>query len=164
MYTAFERLRHLFQYEQDSHEQVLEAFRSAPAEAKQSEAYQKALDMMAHIIAARLIWLWRIGGTANRPETVFPKQTEQAALEALIRSMESDWRQYLDKLDDAELERWLDYKTLDGREFRSRIDDILTQLHGHSMYHRGQISIWMREAGATPAPTDYLRWAMSNVL
>ncbi|MFL6198680.1 MAG: DinB family protein [Thermoanaerobaculia bacterium] len=36
---------------------------------------------------------------------------------------------------------------------------ILTQLFGHSWYHRGQIAQLVRALGAEPAVTDFVFWS-----
>ncbi len=36
------------------------------------------------------------------------------------------------------------------------VEDILTQLFGHSWYHRGQIAARVRELGGEPAATDFV--------
>jgi uncharacterized damage-inducible protein DinB len=41
---------------------------------------------------------------------------------------------------------------------RNSIEDILTQLFGHSCYHRGQIAQLLRSIGAEPAVTDFVFW------
>jgi uncharacterized damage-inducible protein DinB len=158
MTTRADMYRKFFQYEQDSHLKVLRALEAAPGKARGVARYQDAVDMMAHLIAARQIWLWRIGQFPSRPEVMFPKGVLLSALKQDIDTIHEAWRNYLAALTDEELDRVVEFKMLDGREASSRVEDILTQLHGHSLYHRGQVSVWMKEAGATPAPTDYLIW------
>ena len=42
-------------------------------------------------------------------------------------------------------------------------EDILTQLHGHSLYHRGQIAMLLRSAGVEPPATDFVFWAREPI-
>ena len=51
----------------------------------------------------------------------------------------------------------------DGTRFRNTIEDIVTQLFGHSWYHRGQIAMLLRSIGAEPAVTDLVFWAREPV-
>jgi len=150
--------RTLFRYEQDSHQKVVGALRAGESAEANREVLQKAIDMMAHIIAARQVWLWRIGAVDTRPDGVFPKDVAISDLERTTHKTNALWDEYLARLDDVELDRRIEYKTLDGRPFTNRVEEMLIQLHGHSMYHRGQIAVWLREAGATPVSTDYILW------
>jgi len=40
--------------------------------------------------------------------------------------------------------------------FRSRVEDILLHVVLHGCYHRGQVAIALREAGAEPSATDFI--------
>lgn len=43
------------------------------------------------------------------------------------------------------------------------VEDILTQLFGHSWYHRGQIALLVRACGGQPAETDFVFWTREPV-
>jgi uncharacterized damage-inducible protein DinB len=43
------------------------------------------------------------------------------------------------------------------------VEDILTQLFGHSSYHRGQVALLIRDLGGEPAVTDYVFWVREPV-
>ncbi len=73
--------------------------------------------------------------------------------------MHRDWAAYLATLTNAHLEHVLEYRGHDGKAFRNSVDDILTQLYGHSLYHRGQIALLLRQIGAQPSVTDFVFWA-----
>jgi uncharacterized damage-inducible protein DinB len=77
--------------------------------------------------------------------------------------MEASWSTYLSQLTDAELARIFEYRSYDGSRFRNSIEDILTQLFGHSWYHRGQIAQLIRRLGAEPAVTDFVFWTREPV-
>ena len=40
---------------------------------------------------------------------------------------------------------------------------ILTQLYGHSLYHRGQIAMLVKQAGGQPAMTDFVYWCREKI-
>lgn len=73
--------------------------------------------------------------------------------------MERDWSGYFARLNDMELQRAFTYAAFDGARYRSTVVDALTQLHGHSLYHRGQIASLVRAAGGQPAQTDFIFWS-----
>ena len=118
---------------------------------------------MAHIVAARWLWLYRLGVAEQMPAELFPKAVGLSELSTRIEQMQSAWSRYLDELTGAEVERMFEYQSLEGLRFRNKVADILTQLFGHSLYHRGQAALLLREAGAEPAVTDYLFWTREAV-
>ena len=73
--------------------------------------------------------------------------------------MERDWSDYLKNLDEHERQREVLYQSIDGGWFRNGVADILTQLYGHSLYHRGQIESFVRADGGVPAATDFIFWS-----
>lgn len=151
--------RHLFEYERDTHEKILRALNACSESARASEPFQKVVDLMAHVTAARLVWLWRLGRVPTRPDAVLRKGVSLRELELELRRMQEGWTDYLSGLNDSEVQRVLEYTTLDGRPFTNRIEQILIQLHGHAMYHEGQVAMLLRQAGAEPPATDYVLWA-----
>lgn len=77
--------------------------------------------------------------------------------------MHEEWSDYLAALDETELSRVFDYRSFEGQRFRNVVEDLLTQLFGHSWYHRGQVASIVRDLGGVPAVTDYLFWVREPV-
>jgi uncharacterized damage-inducible protein DinB len=117
---------------------------------------------MGHIMAARRMWLFRFGVVKEKAE-LFPRETSLNELPAQISEMETLWSDYLDLLNDTDLARDFEYQSYEGPRFRNTIEEILTQLFGHSCYHRGQIALLLRSIGAEPAVTDFVFWAREPV-
>ena len=153
-----ERYRRWFEYEKDSHAKVLASLALAPNHLQSSEAFQKALELMAHIISARWLWLYRLGVAKEKPSKMFPKNISVGELSTRAEEMQVAWSAYLRKLTDEELAREFEYQSNEGPWYRNTIEDILTQLFGHSWYHRGQIASLLRSVGAEPAETDLIFW------
>ena len=86
-----------------------------------------------------------------------------AELTTSFAEMEAAWSSYLNELNDGELGRVLEYQSYEGARFRNTVEDILTQLFGHSWYHRGQIAQLLRMLGAEPAVTDFVFWTREPV-
>jgi uncharacterized damage-inducible protein DinB len=158
-----EQYRRWFEYEKDSHRKVLAALETVPAEGRRTEPYQKALNLMGHIVVARRFWLHRFGVAAERPARLFPKDMTWDDLTAELEVMERAWSDYLASLNEPELQRSFLYQSTDGERFRSVVTDVLTQLHGHSLYHRGQIAMLVRAAGGQPVETDFIFWSREAV-
>jgi uncharacterized damage-inducible protein DinB len=164
MNTA-DRYRRWFAYERDSHQAVLQYLNRCAAEVRRSPAFQQAIDLMAHIAAARRLWLARLGVSREQLalRDLEPTQVALSDLPALVEKAERAWAAYLERLDDTELAREFAYQSLEGGRFRNQVADILTQLYGHSLYHRGQIALLVRQAGGQPVSTDFLFWARESV-
>jgi uncharacterized damage-inducible protein DinB len=108
--------------------------------------------------AARRIWLYRMGAIGSAPATLFPTDLTVDEVAAALREAEEAWALYFARVDDAAIGKTLEYQSLDAGGFRNKIEDILIQLHGHSLYHRGQIAMLVRQAGGEPARTDHIYW------
>ena|SRR5438876_7805083 len=89
-----ERYRRWFQYEKDSHSKVLESLSSVPEERRRKKEFQKAVSLMAQIMAARLVWLFRLGVAKQGPTDFFPRGLALAELSAGVREMENAWSAY----------------------------------------------------------------------
>src|SRR5215467_823281 len=109
---------------------------------------------IAHILSAEKLWLERI---RREPQSlpVWPASTIEECT-ALADEMSALWKQYLDELPDAAFGEQVEYRNSKGEPWSSRVEDILTHVLMHSAYHRGQIALEMRAAGAQPAYTDFI--------
>lgn len=152
------RYRRWFEYEKDAHAKVLASFDAMPEDKRAAPEYQKAIGLFAHMMLARRLWLYRFGILANGPTEFFPQNGALDTVKQMADETHAAWSEYFDRLDDAELARVFEYRSLEGPRFRNHIEDILTQLFGHSWYHRGQIALLLRQAGGEPAVTDFVFW------
>jgi len=156
------QVRRWFEYEKASHAKVLAALAAVP-ESKRDESFGKAVSLFAHLMAARQLWLFRFGVRKEAPAEFFPEGVSLDELAARIERTQAEWSAYLDQLTQEELGRTFTYKSLDAGWFKNRIEDILTQLFGHSLYHRGQIALLLRLAGAEPVSTDFVYYTREAV-
>ncbi len=158
-----ERFRRWYRYEQESHAKVVESLRSVPDESRADTRYGKAIDLLDHLVAARWIWLYRLGAA---PELVEPFPTGASLDEVAARLDEAHatWTAWLDELDDEKLASTFTYKALYGdSEFKSTVEDVLVQLFTHSIYHRGQIAQTVRALGGEPARADFIYWSQEKL-
>jgi uncharacterized damage-inducible protein DinB len=161
--TLLDQFRRWFEYEKDSHRKVLESLDTVPEGDRASEPYQKALNIMGHVIAARRMWLHRMDPKFERPAELFPTSMTRDDLSAQLELMERGWSDRFARLTESELQSPFTYRTTEGDWYRSTTVDVLTQLYGHSLYHRGQIASLVRAAGGQPAQTDFIFWAREPV-
>ncbi len=157
--ALIELFRRWFEYEKDAHRRVLESLETVPEEARGSEPYRKAMDLMGHIVAARRTWLHRMKPTFERAAAIFPTGVTREALLAELEVVERAWTDFLGRLTEPDLAGDLTYRTTEGDWYRTGVVDILQHAYGHSLYHRGQIATLVRAAGGRPASTDLILWA-----
>ena len=157
------RFQRWFEYERDAHAKVLRSLESVPADRRSCPEFEKAVAILAHVAAARRIWLVRLGVLPGPQGTLSPEKFSLAEVADLLQSVHGPWAEYLARVTDEELGREVEYQSLDAGRFRSRVEDILAQLFGHSWYHRGQIAMLVRAAGGEPAVTDLIYWCREGV-
>jgi uncharacterized damage-inducible protein DinB len=166
MTTLADRYRRWFAYEKDAHEKTLQSLRTVASERRSHLSFQKAVSLVGHLVAARQLWLYRLGFRGSAPRNVsdfFPEGLTLDDLASRLRDMHREWDDYLEGLDEGELARVFEYRALEGDRYRNRVEDIVTQLFGHSWYHRGQVASLVRELGGEPAATDYVFWVREKV-
>jgi uncharacterized damage-inducible protein DinB len=163
MLSLSSQFRRWFEYERDSHAKAFSSLAAVPEGLRSSNAFQQAATLLAHISAARQLWLHRLGVTSEIPREFFPKVDSLADLDTRLKATERAWSNYLDGLDDAGLARVFEYRSQEGEWYRNTIQDVLTQLFGHSLYHRGQIAALIRSLGCEPAATDFIFWTREMI-
>lgn len=162
-FSFAERFRNWYEYEKDCNAKTLRMLQSVPDASRASPQFTRAVGKMAHMVAARRRWLFRLGGVEKQPTSSFPA-TSLEQLPAEVEAMEQRWTAYLARLTEADLTEDFDYTTDDGRRFRWRLLDLLTQVFGHAWYHRGQIALLVKDLGGEPVDTDYIFWSKPTAL
>jgi uncharacterized damage-inducible protein DinB len=153
---TIERYKAWFEYEKDAHLKTIASLNTVPAKKRNVKEFQKAVDLFAHIVAARIMWLHRFGFLKEKPGDLFPAKVDINSLSSIADKMNSVWDDYFNKLDEKELHRVFEYKSTEGLWYTNKIEELLLQLFGHSWYHRGQIAMLVRMIGGIPAETDYV--------
>ncbi len=128
-----------------------EALAAMPAGSPQRE---RALRIHAHLAAAEHVWLSRLEGRV--PEHAVWPALEPDAATALARESAARLSAYVRGLGPGDLAREVTYRNSAGQEFLSCVEDVLAQVALHGSYHRGQLALLARDAGAQPAVTDYI--------
>ncbi|MBI5155569.1 hypothetical protein HZA57_10070 [Candidatus Poribacteria bacterium] len=147
-----ELARELIGYEDWANQQVLEAMEAA------GQPDSNAVDLLAHTLAARRVWLYRLTNQSTDGMDVFPHATlDECHRDAVECS--ALWSEYAVRLTAEELARLLDYRNLRGEPYQNFVWAVLMHLATHGAYHRGQAARAMRAAGQTPATTDFILWA-----
>jgi uncharacterized damage-inducible protein DinB len=157
MKSLSDRFRKWYEYERDCNAKSLEMLASVPVENRGAADFQKAVDRMTHLVAARRRWLHRLGHLPEAPG-LFPQGVALADVAKQVGDTEAAWVAYLSRLDEKELARQLEWVAADGRRYRWDVEGILTQVFGHAWYHRGQIAQLVARLGGKAVDTDYIFW------
>jgi uncharacterized damage-inducible protein DinB len=145
-----------FDYERDAHAKTLASLLAVPEEKRPAPEFRRAVDLLAHVLGARWFWLAQIGATSEKPVRFFSKEFPVADLPRRLSETEAAWSRYLEGLTGDELARSVDWGPADGPRFTNSVEDVLTQLFGHSTYHRGQIALLLRQIGCQPPATEFI--------
>ena len=157
--TIAGQFRRNFEYEKAAYRVLFEQLDAlAPHHGARAE-YQQILDHLAHLAAARLFWLFRMGVRAESPQGFFPQGLPLAEVKQRIAGMQGEWDACLGRLDDAETARVIRYRSSEGEGYENTVEEILTQLFGHSIHHRAQIAQLFRALGEEPPLADFIFWA-----
>jgi uncharacterized damage-inducible protein DinB len=114
----------------------------------------EALREYAHILGADETWLSRLERrSATAP--VWPDM-DVGRLREFARGLHAGYFKYLSGLDAAALSDSVAYTNSAGLSFVSSVQDILLHVALHAQYHRGKVNLRLRDAGRTPAATDYI--------
>ena len=145
-------LPRLFAHNAWADARVIESLRSAQRDGRLPD---RALALFAHVLGAEAVWLARIEGRASEI-AVWPTLTVDEC-ETVAHSVHSAL-QALAVASDAP-SRMVHYRNSAGDEFDSTLEDILVHVAMHGSYHRGQVAMLLRDAGAVPSPTDFIAFA-----
>jgi uncharacterized damage-inducible protein DinB len=159
-----DRFRRWFDYEQDAHAKVLTSLETVPPERRDAPEYRKAVSLLGHLVAARRLWLQRMGVVPATANALFPEGQDVPRVAEDWATVRELWSRHLASVGEAELARVFEYTSVDGGRFRNSVEEIFTQLFGHSWYHRGQIATLVRAAGGQPAATDFVFWCRQPVV
>lgn len=160
--SLVERYRRWFEHEMDAHAKVLRSLDSVPADRRSGPEFRKAVELLGHLVAARSLWLSRLGA-GPAPAQLFLDNPGLGDVREELGVVQARWVEYLGRLTDVDLARVFEYRSWEGPPFRNTVEDVLTQLFGHSWYHRGQIAMQVRAAGGEPAATDFIFWCREPI-
>ena len=150
-----EYLRRLFEYDHWANLEVLATLR------KTEPAPERSRKFIAHIVGAEWLWLRRLRDGKQMP--VWPDLTVAECITE-VQALDVAWRSYLSSLNASQLQNEISYTNSKGERWSSNIADVLMHVAMHSAYHRGQIASDTRQAGQTPAYTDFIHCVRQGFL
>lgn len=157
-------VRRVVEHERWATERLFDAIETVPQDRRTEPGYQRAIDKVAHILAARALWLNRMGASLPVPDAVFPVGWSIADTRAQFEQIQSVWEQWGGILTDADLSAPLHYSSMDGTQWMNTRADIVLHVCTHGFLHRGQANTLLAQAGGTPVNMDmifFLRQSLS---
>jgi uncharacterized damage-inducible protein DinB len=154
-------IKRLYDYNSWANERVLESLRPIDQDVfidNRQASHGSIRGIIAHIAGAEWIWLERWKGSSPAGllrESEF--ETVDIAAQRL-RKIDHDLQEFTNSLTQLDVDRRREYTTMEGKAYSSVLSDMLLHLVNHSSYHRGQITTLLRQAGAIPQPTDFIRF------
>lgn len=120
-------------------------------------SFNSIRETMTHVYAAEWAWYSRWHGespTALLPADRFP---DLSSLREAWIELEQKMRTFVGGLDEAGVNRVVEYKMLSGQTGASPLWQMVQHVVNHASYHRGQITTMLRQLGTQPAkPMDMI--------
>jgi len=154
-----ERIRSLYEFNRWANAQVLNAVSVLEPEEwtrNLRNSFPSVRDTLVHILWAEWIWLTRWKGVSPKlifDPAEFPTVT---ALRTRWSDVEREQAEFIAGLSEASLRTVIEYVNTKGESFAYPLWQMLQHVVNHSTYHRGQITMMLRQLGATPVATDFL--------
>ena len=147
-----------FKYNDWANKKLLDAIKQMPDK-------EEAVKLFSHFIYSLQKWMNRI--TKEKDDTslswmgpVFPLDE----LENIWAENVNIWLNYLEKIDESELENDIIFQPTDrNRKYSAKIKEVSLQLNYHCLHHRAQILRMIRQQGQTPPVTDYIYTVLKEI-
>ena len=123
--------------------------------------HERARALLAHVLAADLIWLRRLRGEYSGDLVLWPWLTA-GQVRSLSHESAAGYPAYLAALPDAGLASSVRYTNMKGDAFETVVSDILEHVLLHGAYHRGQVADELRQCGTAVPGTDYIVWVRAG--
>lgn len=114
---------------------------------------ERLVELMSHILNAQNIWNHRmlLKSAPVEPWSIM-------ALEDFSMVNDRVYQESCSIMSSKEHLHLIGYENGKGQGFENTIRDVLNHIVNHGTYHRGQLSMKIRELGFQPPATDYIRW------
>lgn len=117
------------------------------------------LATLVHIMGAMWAWRQRTQGGISPAALLDASQfTTLAVLRQRWLEEEQAFGEFLDSLQDADLDRVIEYKNTQGTPFRYELWKILVHVVNHSTQHRSEVALFLTSFGYSPGELDFTRF------
>jgi uncharacterized damage-inducible protein DinB len=121
-------------------------------------SFSSVRDTLAHIYGAEWIWLERFQGRSPSGLPAAAEFTDLAGLRATWLDRETRLLDFVAGLAQSDLDRELEYKTLNFGIYRNPLWQSMQHVVNHGTYHRGQVSTLIRQLGVQPVSMDLMHF------
>lgn len=160
--SLLERYRAWYEYETDCNHKMLAMLESVPGANRSDARFQRAVTLADHLAAGREKWLDYMEEKGPNQIAWWDERCELATLRPRFAALESQWTDYLARLEQAQLAQDFEFIESNGERFHVPIEVQIVQLIGHASYHRGQIALLVDQLGGETVDTDYADWWWTN--
>jgi uncharacterized damage-inducible protein DinB len=115
-------------------------------------------DTLIHMLWAERVWLCRWQGDSPQEMFDLADFPRLDSLKGKWAEVELEQSEFVEALTDDSLQNILSYVNLQGETWEYSLWQMMMQILSHSAYHRGQIPTMLRQLGAEPLMTDFLRF------
>jgi uncharacterized damage-inducible protein DinB len=156
-----ETIRDLYLYNHWANQRMLASV--APLSSEQftrgmGNSFGSVRDTVAHILAAECVWLERWHGRSPKALLAAADFPTVEALRRRWETIEQDRNSFLQTLTPASLQQSVAYINFRGEQAAYPLWQQMMHVVNHSSYHRGQVTTLLRQLGAEPQSTDFLRY------
>jgi uncharacterized damage-inducible protein DinB len=162
----------LFEYDRWANNRVLQAASTLSAEQFTRDlggSFRSVRDTLVHIVSGKWGWLayWKEASPSSdfltnlwTPlNTVFDPNAyaDVAAVQSKWAEVEREQTEFVDGITNESLQRMLPV-----RETQISLAHLMQHVANHSTYHRGQVSLMMRQLAAQPLSTDFAMFLLQG--
>jgi len=155
----------LYQYDRWANGRVLRAAVALSGEQFTRDlggSFRSVRDTLVHIIGGEWIWLayWKeqapsfafLADLRTRRDALFAQAgfRDLAAVQLRWGEVENEQIAFVNGVSDESLHRMLPFRSIEVP-----LAQLMQHMANHSTYHRGQVSLMMRQLGAEPTATDF---------
>jgi len=145
-----EHAQRLFYYDRWANDQVFTAL------AAMDKPPDHAVQRMNHVVAALDLWQCRLSGKPNPKIDLLSPGWSLEEGKRRLGEVHDGWASILAPLTDDDLFQTITWTRYEGGQYRAMLRDIVTQLPMHGSYHRGQLSILLKDLLPGPFEIDYI--------
>ncbi|MBI4167146.1 MAG: DinB family protein [Acidobacteria bacterium] len=119
-------------------------------------SFGSLLDTLKHLLGAEWVWMERFDGRDARSVPWYKETSSMGLLRVRWALVEADLRRFVESLTPQALTAPLTYVNFKGETWTYPLWQMLLHLANHGTYHRGQVTMALRQLGATPPAIDFL--------
>lgn len=125
--------------------------------------WDSILRTMAHALGAEWIWRQRVqGGVSPAALLNLDQFTTLDLLRQRWAEEEQEMRAYLATLNDADLDRVVEYAGTDGTKFHRPLWQILTHVVNHGTQHRSEVALYLTNFDCSPGNMDITAYLLDQ--